>query len=212
MRFWNRNESLESQVNWTILSRQRKKGDLLAVLKTEANKFTPDDLNIMMIRYDEKIKDLPPEYRQELEKFARVQITDGYNTLMTTSLDKIHANEKLLHSWKDFVNATKKNCQKGNNGDKYRSLKYLIAAFNIFILGIPPHPIGMPFPGGLRVELYEGVYYCPVKDKWKRDLETFCSFCPAEQSRIRDMELTKEERNMLEKEEKLNNYFYNFKG
>jgi len=212
MRFWNRNEYREFTVNWALLSRQRKKGDLLTTLKMEANKFTPDDLNIMMIRYDEKIKDLPTSYRQELVKFARIQITDGYNTLMTASLDKIHNEEKLPHSWKNFVNVAKKSCQKGNDGDRYRSLKYLIATYNIFILEIPPHPVGMPFPGGLTVELYEGVYYCPVKDKWKTDPETFCSFCPAEQSRIRDMELTKEERNLLGKEEKLHNYFYNFKG
>lgn len=212
MRFWNRNGVHEFTVNWTLLSRQKKKGNLLSSLKIEAEKFTPDDLNIMMIRYDEKIKDLPAGYRQELEKFARIQITDGYNSLMTASLDKIHAEEKLHRSWKEFVNAAKIVCQKGNDGDRYRSLKYIIAAFSIFILGIPPHPVGMPFPGGFRIELYEGIHYCPVKDKWKDDQDTFCSFCPAEQSRVRDMELTKEERNILGREEKLNNYFYNFKG
>jgi len=212
MRFWNRNENQKSSVNWSLLSRQKRRGKLLEAIKAEAEQFTPDDLNIMMIHYDEKIKNLPAGYRHELEKYARIQITDGYNALMTTTLDEVHAKEKLSKSWKEFLFSAKNACSKGTEGDRYRSLKYLIAAFSIYILEQPPHPTGMPFPGGTRVELYEGVYYCPVKEKWKDDADAMCRFCPAEQSRVRDMELTKEERNELGKEEKLNNYFFNFKG
>ena len=212
MKFWNRIEPDQTVINWAQLARCKRKADLLAELKAAGARFTPDDLNLMMVRYDEKIRHLPAQYREELAKYARIQITDGYNELMTASLDAVHGTEKLPKLWKEYAAAAKKICQKGTAGDRLRSLKYLIGAFAIFIRNIPPHPDGMPFPGNLRVEKYEGVYYCPVKTQWENDAETFCRFCPALQSRVRDMEMTADERDELGKEEKLNNYFYNFKG
>ena len=79
MRFWNRFEKSHT-VDWARLGRRRRKGDLLAFLKEEATRFTPDDLNLMMVNYDAKIKELPGEYRAELSRYARIQITDGYNS------------------------------------------------------------------------------------------------------------------------------------
>ncbi|HJJ95485.1 MAG TPA: DUF2115 family protein [Methanocorpusculum sp.] len=212
MKYWNRIEPDATVINWVQLSRCKRKGELLEELKTAGALFTPDDLNLMMIRYDEKIRHLTMVYRGELAKYARIQITDGYNELMTASLDDVHKSEKLPKLWKEYATMSKKICQKGTEGDRLRSLKHLIAAFAIFIQEKPPHPNGMPFPGELRVERYEGVYYCPVKSKWETNEETFCHFCPALQSRVRDMELAPIERDELSKEEKLNNYFYNFKG
>ena len=206
MRFWNRFEK-NHQVDWHRLSRRRKKGDLLAFLKEEAGRFTPDDLNLMMIHYDAKIKDLPAEYRGELARFARIQITDGYNRLMTKNLAPVHAKMKVSPVLHKFAAAAKKECSKGTPGDRLRSLKYLIAAFAIFIENEPPHPVGMPFPGGGAVEVYDGVYYCPVKNAWAEE-EGLCFFCPA----LQTPDLTREERDSAAKEEKLTNYFYNYHG
>src|SRR5512136_36221 len=59
---------------------------------------------------------------------------------------------------------------------------YLIAAFTIFVRELPGHPVGTPFPGGFIVEMRDGVYYCPVREK-EEDVETsICPFCPAKQS------------------------------
>lgn len=207
MRFWNRFEKSHT-VDWVRLGRRRSKGDLLAFLKEEALRFTPDDLNLMMINYDSKIKDLPADYRAELSRYARVQITDRYNRLMTRSLDGVHSKMKVSHALHRFAAAAKRECSKGTAGDRLRSLKYLIAAYAIFIENEPPHPVGMPFPGGGAVEVFEGVYYCPVKDAWMDVDDAMCSFCPAEQT----PNLSKEERDSAAKEEKLTNYFYNYHG
>ena len=159
-----------------------------------------------MIHYDAKIKDLPTEYRSELVRYARIQITDGYNRLMTRTLESIHA--KMRISPASFAASAKRECTKGTAGDRLRSLKYLIAAYVIFIENEPPHPVGMPFPGGGMVEVFDGIYYCPVKDAWTDIDDALCSFCPAQQT----PNLTKEERNTAAKEEKLTNYFYNYHG
>ncbi|HJJ74744.1 MAG TPA: DUF2115 domain-containing protein [Methanocorpusculum sp.] len=205
MRFWNRFEKSHA-VDWTRLGRRKTKGDLLTFLKEEAARFTPDDLNLMMIHYDAKIKDLPTEYRSELARYARIQITDGYNRLMTRTLESIHA--KMRISPARFAASAKRECTKGTAGDRLRSLKYLIAAYVIFIENEPTHPVGMPFPGGGMVEVFDGIYYCPVKDAWTDIDDALCSFCPAQQT----PNLTKEERNTAAKEEKLTNYFYNYHG
>ena len=207
MRFWNRFEKSHT-VDWARLGRRRTKGDLLAFLKEEAARFTPDDLNLMMINYDAKIKDLPSDYRAELSRYARVQITDGYNRLMTKSLESVHSKMKVSHALHRFASAAKRECSKGTAGDRLRSLKYLIAAYAIFIENEPPHPVGMPFPGGGAVEVFDGGYYCPVKDAWMDVDDALCSFCPAQQT----PNLTKEERDSAAKEEKLTNYFYNYHG
>lgn len=211
MRFWNRTvrDGLE-ETNWSSLLKCRYKGVLLAKLQSEAIRYTPDDLDIMMLHYDYKIKDLPHTYREELRKYARIQITEGYNKLVTVELDAIRRKEKLDSSWRSFVLFVLGEVKTGNH--RLRCLKYLIAAYDIFIEEKPPHPIGMPFPGGSRVEMFEGVYYCPVKEVWTENASALCTYCPAVQSRERDLLLSKRQRDEMGKKEKISNYFYNFKG
>ncbi|HJJ31214.1 MAG TPA: DUF2115 domain-containing protein [Methanocorpusculum sp.] len=211
MRFWNRiDKDADYAADWSYLQRQRTKGELLSALQISAQKYTSDDLDIMMVHYDAKIKHLPAEYRRRLERFARIQITEGYNRLSTAVLDKIHEKERLSILWHEYASFAKKESSKDNG--RLSGLKYLIAAFAMFIEEIPPHPVGMPFPGGLEVECYDGVYYCPVKDLWNDEDSALCRFCPAVQSRERDIVLSKKERDAACRDEKISNYFYNFKG
>jgi uncharacterized protein (UPF0305 family) len=60
-----------------------------------------------------------------------------------------------------------------------RFLKYLLAGFTMFVLGEPAHPVGTPFPGGDTVQLHDGVYYCPARDKANDVGGALCPFCPA---------------------------------
>lgn len=213
MRFWNRYDKTRI-VDWVKLGRRKTVGSLLAQLKEEATLFTSDDLDLMMIHYDTKIRDLPADYRSELSKYARIQITDGYNRLMTKSLSPIHEKVRVSPKLSKFAAVARADCTRGTAGDHLRSLKYLIAAFAMFIEDEPPHPVGMPFPGGGTVELYEGTYYCPVKDAWAGaeagagDAGALCIFCPAKQTPA----LSREERDHVVKKEKLENYFHNYHG
>jgi uncharacterized protein (UPF0305 family) len=54
-------------------------------------------------------------------------------------------------------------CTTGDEEDRLRFLKFLLAGFCMFVQGFPGHPVGMPFPGGDKVEVIEGVGYCPVR-------------------------------------------------
>lgn len=57
----------------------------------------------------------------------------------------------------------------------------IISLYTTFILGESVHPVGTPFPGGLKVK-YDGKnYLCPVKERQKDNSGAVCGFCIAEQ-------------------------------
>ena len=211
MRFWNR-RTKTAEISFSDMAKLKRKGELLAYLQAAGRFITPDDLEIMMEKYAAKTEGLPADYKTSLRKYARIQIIDGYHSMMTTTLEKVHADEKLPKIYKKFVAAAETCCLKGTEGDRRRTFKYLIAAHTVFILERPVHPVGTPFPGGFAVEKYDGVYYCPVRAVWNEIDDALCGFCPAVQSREQDMVLSKEERDFVNTTEKLSNYFYNFKG
>lgn len=212
MSFWNRGESKINTFRFEELEKVSKKGNLLEQLKEAGKKYTPDDLEEMISRYSKKLESVEGDYKNSLIDFAKIQIIDGYHKMMTEELDEVHANIKLNSSFKKFIRFAETKCGKDDESSRLRSLKFIIAAYMIFIGEEPVHPVGMPFPGGYKVEKFDGVYYCPVRAVWNDIDDALCRFCPAVQSRERDLVLTKEEREFAAKEEKLENYFYNFKG
>jgi len=214
MGFWNREGHSPSSTlfSWDDLVRISRKGALLSALKEKGQLYSPEDLELMLTRYAKKLEHVPHEYGEALMHYARIQIIEGYHRMMTDELADIHAAVHLSSSWKAFVIDARSAAAKGTPGDRLRSLKYLIAAYTVYIKEEPVHPVGMPFPGGFSVEQYDGVYYCPVRAVWNDVDDAFCKYCPAVQSRERDLLLSKNERDIVTKKEKLNNYFYNFKG
>jgi uncharacterized protein (UPF0305 family) len=64
---------------------------------------------------------------------------------------------------------------------KNRLFYYLIAAFTMYVLDEPGHPVGMPFPGGFTVEQRGSDYYCLIRDREKEVVHSICNFCPARQ-------------------------------
>lgn len=213
MGFWNRGQKVQGEFSWEPFFSVTRKGELHTLLKSAAAIYSPEDLEEMLVRYGRKLQYVPKEYRDLLLVSARKQIVDGYHNLMTTELTDVHSAVKLRRSWREFAEAAKTASFRGDaDSARLRVLKYLIAGFTMYILDEPAHPEGTPFPGGYFVELHEGVYYCPVRAVQGEVDETLCRFCPAVQSRERDLVLTKGERERVEKGEKLENYFYNFKG
>ncbi len=105
MRFWHRSERVNGEfTDWNSLRKLKNNGRLLSVLKSEAASYIPDDLDIMMQRSDDKIRDLPARYRAELKKFTRIQVLKEYNRLSTAVLDPVHRKEKKLSkNWQEFV-------------------------------------------------------------------------------------------------------------
>ena len=73
-------------------------------------------------------------------------------------------------------------CRPGTGDLRLRFLKFLLAGFCMIVQQEPGDPVGMRFPGGDRVELIDGVYYCPVRDKAGDVDVALCPFCPGQQT------------------------------
>ncbi len=74
-------------------------------------------------------------------------------------------------------------CKTGDEEEaRLRFLKFLLSGFCMLVEKRPGHPVGMPFPGGDKVEIIDGVYYCPVRTKANDVDAALCPYCPALQT------------------------------
>lgn len=64
---------------------------------------------------------------------------------------------------------------------KFPLIYSIISLYTTYILEEPIHPVGTPFPGSLKVEEKDGIYYCPVKDANLESPNAVCKICVAEQ-------------------------------
>lgn len=66
--------------------------------------------------------------------------------------------------------------------DKFPLIYVITSLYTTFILEEPIHPVGSEFPGSLKVEKKNGVFYCPVKENQKDNVNAICHLCLAEQT------------------------------
>jgi uncharacterized protein (UPF0305 family) len=177
------------------LGAARTKGELGAFLAHEILKYTLFDLQIIGGRLNNEIEKLPSPYREAIRPHFREQLFGKHHQLLALHHtrafgrmnDPIRDPEtlskflKMLHegvfAWND---SSERNPYFRN--PKNRFFYYLMAAFTMFVLDEPGHPVGMPFPGGFFVEQRGRDYYCLIRDKEKEIFYSICNFCPAHQT------------------------------
>ncbi|WP_407382070.1 DUF2115 domain-containing protein [Methanobrevibacter sp.] len=64
---------------------------------------------------------------------------------------------------------------------KFPLIYAIVSLYTTFVLEEPIHPVGTPFPGSLKVEEKDGVFYCPVKEANLESPNAVCKMCIAEQ-------------------------------
>lgn len=64
---------------------------------------------------------------------------------------------------------------------KFPLIYGIVSIYTTFVLDEPIHPVGTPFPGSLKVEEKDGIFYCPVKDANLESPNAVCKMCIAEQ-------------------------------
>lgn len=64
---------------------------------------------------------------------------------------------------------------------KFPLIYGIVSLYTTYILEEPIHPVGTPFPGSLKVEEKDGIFYCPVKDANLESPNAVCKMCIAEQ-------------------------------
>jgi uncharacterized protein (UPF0305 family) len=173
----------------------RTKGELGTILAEEISRYSLFDLQIIGGRLNSEIEKLPSPYREAIRPHFREQLFGKHHQLLL--MNRNGAFDRLCDpvgdwdSFREFCQMLPEGILAWNDrternpyfrNPKNRLFYYLIAAFTMFVLEEPGHPVGMPFPGGFKVEQRGKDYYCLIRDKEKEIFYSICNFCPALQS------------------------------
>jgi len=180
------------------------KGALGTILALEMERYTYTDLQVLGGRLYAEIIQLPMPYREQIRPFFTEQIFGAYHVLLM-----MHRSGKFLplntpvtdrETFLKFCDMIPEGCFSWDElsertpfpySPKHRLFYYLMAAFTMFVLDHPGHPVGMPFPGGFTVEARNGTYYCLIRD---REKDVFFRFVTsARQNRLKRMHSRREQ-------------------
>jgi uncharacterized protein (UPF0305 family) len=167
------------------LASEKTRGDLGSAIAAIVLAYSPRDLQQMKWNFAEKIRTIDPAYRKRLEETITAYLHGTYQNirLMNQQGAFLTLREPVPIDAPAYWTMIAAQCTAGDNGEvRLRFLKFLLAGFCMFVQGLPGHPVGMPFPGGDKVEVIDGVYYCPVRTKANDVDAALCPFCPALQT------------------------------
>ncbi|KLK89346.1 hypothetical protein SZ63_02695 [Methanoculleus sediminis] len=159
--------------------------ELAKVLYHAVSGYSLFDLQEMRGRVERDLRSVPAGYRRRLYPSVMEQIFETHHTLIAAGRrgDLEDGMRPLPGEYQDFCDMVEKTCLREDEEERHLELLYfLLAAFNIFVLDRPAHPVGTPFPGGLEVEVRNGEYLCPVREKADDVDNALCPYCPAKQS------------------------------
>jgi len=159
------------------------RGELGQAIAAIVLTYSPRDLELMRWNFSEAVREIHPELRKILEESITGHLFGTYQALrvMNQQGSFLPMEEPLATGTGDFWKMVQAQCRAGNNF-RLRFLKFLLAGFCMFVQKLPGHPVGMPFPGGDKVAVIDGVYYCPVREKANDVDAALCPFCPALQT------------------------------
>ncbi|WP_209629610.1 DUF2115 domain-containing protein [Methanofollis sp. W23] len=159
--------------------------ELLAAVGRGISSFQVTDLRAMMENFRRKTKDLEPGYRRLLLPKVEEQVMGAYHDLALTCQGKKPLDDGPVDpSLPAYAEMVAEACRARVAAGKVPDLlvlKYLLAAYTMYVCGRPAHPVGTPFPGGLEVYAEGETYYCPVREKEGDVPFSLCPYCPARQ-------------------------------
>ena len=147
-------------------------------------RHTPADIRKMERNFGKKVRDLSPEYREKLTKKINEHLAGTFQAVRLKHQQGSFGamREPLTELQRSYWEMVAAQCTMPGGDAEIRFLNYLLAAFCMFVLEEPGHPVGTPFPGGDTVQLIDGVYYCPVREKAGDVDSALCPYCPARQT------------------------------
>jgi Uncharacterized protein conserved in archaea len=177
------------------LAAARTKKELAERIARAAEDYTLADLQVLGGKLYTEVEALPEPYRSRVRPYFTEQIFGAHHRLLlmhrtggfTDNASLIRDREIFdkfcamipegCFCWDETADRTP-----FAYSPKHRLFYYLMAAFTMFVLDMPGHPVGMPFPGGFTVEERKGAYYCLIRDREKEVFFSICNFCPAKQA------------------------------
>jgi len=163
----------------------KTRGELAITVMGVVSRYSLYDLLHMRGAIEKQLRHLPPSYRQRLFPKLMEQIFGTHHLLICMFYEGKfhHMPESLDPAFVEYCDLVERVCT-GPSGylhPRFDLLYFLLAGFAIFVLHLPGHPVGTPFPGGLTVTHAGGEYLCPIRDKEDEVESAICRFCPARQ-------------------------------
>jgi uncharacterized protein (UPF0305 family) len=177
------------------IRKARTRGELGTILVHEVHRYSLFDLQIIGGHLYKDVEKLPSPYREAIRPYFNEQLFGKHHELLVLhyqgAFGRMNTPLADPEMFRKFCDMLQEGCFAVNDtgernpcfrNPKNRLFYYLISAFSMFVLDQPGHPVGMPFPGGFKVEQRGRDYYCLIRDKEKEVFFSICNFCPAKQS------------------------------
>ena len=186
--------SAYSQV-YGLLKKIDKKGALGQTLALEAQRYSIMDIQRISAGLAREVNDLPSPYKEKITPYFIEQFFMRYYRLVgmndSGAFKSLTEEIKEKKLYLDYCEATEKAVRDpeahrsvGEHDPQHGLFYFIVNCFAMFVLEEPGHPVGMPFPGGFKVEKRDGTYYCPIREKEKDLPDSICNFCPCKQADI----------------------------
>jgi len=169
----------------SILGSKKTRGELGQAIAEIVLSYSPGDLQRMRWNFAGKIHDVNPELRKKLEEIITGHLHGTYQILrlMNQQGKFTRMDELVAKNAGAYWNMVAAQCSVGDAEKvRLRFLKFLLSGFCMLVQKLPGHPVGIPFPGGDTVQVIDGIYYCPVREKANDVDSALCPFCPALQT------------------------------
>lgn len=170
-----------------MLATRKTRGELGSAIAGIVLGYSPRDILQMRQNFSRKIRDLSPAYQKELEETITGYLQGTYQDIRLMSQQGAFSSmtSPVPEGSREYWQMVARQSATGDETeDRLRFLKFLLAGFCMLVRDVPGHPVGMPFPGGDRVEKIGSVYYCPVRTKAGDVDAALCPFCPAHQTPV----------------------------
>lgn len=168
------------------------KGELGQYISRAAQAYGMYDLQLISGKLERDLRIVPVSYRNRVRPYMQEWIFGRYHAVlsMNRSGKFISCNDPITSPdvYRSFCLMLPDGCTVPGDGYDpyppsqaawYHCFMYLMAAFAMYVLDEPGHPVGMPFPGGEVVRRSGIQYYCPIRDKEEEIFYSICNFCPA---------------------------------
>jgi len=166
------------------LAQAPTRGELGAKIAELVLRHSPSDIQQMKRNFGVKVEDVSPEYRERLIRKINEHLLGTFQAVRLLRQQGTFGTmrEPVTLLQKSYWEMVAGQCIGVEGTPRIRFLNYLLAAFCMFVLEEPGHSAGTPFPGGDTVQLIDGIYYCPVREKAGDVDSALCPYCPALQT------------------------------
>lgn len=156
------------------------KNDIMLLLHKYGKTISIHDLMIATCNMRESGKFVQKQYR---EKFHQVYVKYFIMRIKEINEDNRKDNKKINKTTLiEAIKLLKYQYEHETITDKFQLIYTMVSIYTTFILEEPIHPVGTPFPGNLKVEEKNNIFYCPVKKAQENNANAVCKLCLAEQT------------------------------